>query len=152
MLQLKNVSIGHGSLLLLKDINLDVFAKNVIGIIGDNGSGKSSLFASILENLELLDGEICKAKHLRIAHVDQNIPALSESALSFTISGNPTLHELITTLERAEHEQNYELMMRCHQSMHEINGYSESALATKILAGLGFSPDDLNAPVKSFSG
>lgn len=152
MLKLQNVSIARGANMLIEHINLDIFEKMVVGIIGANGSGKSSLFESIRGQLEPAAGNIDVKKNLLISYLEQEVPALDISAIEYTISGDDRLFQVFTELSRAENEQDYDAMMHCHNQLAEMDGYSAEARAAKILIGLGFSQEEQRKPVKSFSG
>ncbi len=152
MLKLQNVSIARGAKVLIEHINLDIFEKMVVGIIGANGCGKSSLFAAICGELEPAQGEIDIKRHLNISSVEQEIPALDISAIEYAISGDAALFKVFTRLSQAEKIQDYDAMMECHNLLAEMDGYSAEAKAAKILIGLGFSHEEQRHSVKSFSG
>src|SRR5262245_49183646 len=152
MLKLQNVSITRGAKTLIQNINLDIFEKMTVGMVGANGCGKSSLFEAIRGQLEPAAGNIDIKKNLKVSYLEQEVPALDLSALEYTISGDAELFEVITQLNRAEKDQDYDAMMHCHNRLAEIDGYSAEARAAKILIGLGFPQEQQQNPVKSFSG
>jgi ATP-binding cassette subfamily F protein 3 len=152
MLTLQNVTLIRGAKTLIENINFAVFDKNIIGIVGANGSGKSSLFAAINGDLEIAKGNIELRKNARVNHLDQEVPGLAISALNYVISSDTELFAVLEQLEKAEHQQNYDIIIECHNKLHELDGYSAEAKAAKILIGLGFSQEQLTEPVKNFSG
>lgn len=152
MLQLQKLSLRRGSKTLFENLNLSVYEKNVIGIVGANGCGKSSLFGAIQGEIEINSGNIEIKKGVRINSVQQEVPALNLSALNYVISGDSQLFNILERLSQAEKHQDYETIMQCHTQLHEFDGYSSEAKAAKILIGLGFLQDQLNQTVKSFSG
>ncbi len=152
MLTLHEVLIGHGSNLLISGINMAVFDKHIVGVVGSNGCGKSSLFAAIRGNSDPMNGEIRLGKHVRLLSLEQELPALDISALDYVISGDSQLFSIFQRLAAAEKSNDYALMMECHNQLADIDGYSAEAKGAKILRGLGFSPEVINNPVKSFSG
>ena len=152
MLKLQNISITRGSNLLIDNIDLVAFEKNVIGLIGSNGCGKTSLFAAILGQLEPSHGEVQLKKGTKIVSIEQEVPAVEASALSYTISGDTKLFSVLQKLEHAESVNDYAVIMDCHTRLHEIDGYSAEAKAAKILHGLGFSQQEMQQSVKQFSG
>lgn len=152
MLQLQKISLRRGSKTLFENLNLSVYEKNIIGIIGANGCGKSSLFGTIKGEIEINSGNIEIRKDVQINSIEQEVPALSTSALNYVISGDNQLFTILEKLAYAEKHQNYEMVMQCHTQLHETDGYSSEAKAAKILIGLGFSQDQLNQAVKTFSG
>jgi ATP-binding cassette subfamily F protein 3 len=152
MLTLQNVTIAQHSKILIEKINLAIFEKNIIGITGANGCGKTSLFSAILGKIEVPTGEINLRKSIRMNILEQETPALESTPIQHTVSGDEKLFNTLKKLAAAEKEEDYDTIMHCHGELHEMDGYSAEARAAKILAGLGFSPDDINKPVKSFSG
>lgn len=152
MLKLQNVTIARGAKVLIEHINLALYEKMSVGLIGANGSGKSSLFAALRGELEIASGELDIKKNLAISSLAQEIPGLTCSALQFTITGDAALAAVWERLNRAEQEENYDEVMECHHQLAEMDGYSAEARAAKILVGLGFSQQQLNEPVSHFSG
>ena len=152
MLKLDNVSIARDTKNLIENINLAVYKKTIIGIIGNNGCGKTSLFKAICGGIDVSHGEITLNKGTVISSLEQEVPALSISALHYTISGHDRLYQIFENLSHAEQIQDYDIVTQCHNDLYEIDGYSAQAKATKILIGLGFSQDEIEEPVKDFSG
>lgn len=152
MLSLQNITISRSAHTLLENVNLSVFEKNVIGIIGSNGCGKTTLFMAIRHELEPTRGEIQTKKDLLIVSLEQEVPALTISAIDYTISGHQVLYKVLEKLKKAEETEDYDTVMHCHTQLHELDGYSAEAKAAKILTGLGFSHEETTQPVKSFSG
>ncbi len=152
MLRLKNVAIARGNNILLQDINLSIFAKQKIGLIGNNGSGKSSLFAVLRHELEISRGEFEVEKGLRIAHMQQEMPGISDSAVDFVASGDLEVAKINENLTAAEENGDMDTIMDCHTRLSEIDGYAVQSRAAKILHGLGFSDKQLAQNVGEFSG
>ena len=152
MLKLKNVDIARGANHLVNNINLAVFDRTTIGIIGANGCGKTTLFKVIRGELEVSQGELSLTKGLLISSLDQEVPALSISALSYAISGDARLYQVLEKLTQAEQVNDYNTLTQCHNHLYEMDGYSAQAKATKILIGLGFSQSGIQQSVKQFSG
>ena len=73
-----------------------------IGLIGANGSGKSSLFAVLRGELHADKGEVDFPPHWRVAHVAQETPALDRPAVEYAIDGDATLRTLEKKLLQAE--------------------------------------------------
>lgn len=152
MLTLQNVTIAQHAQVLIEKINLAVFEKNVIGITGANGCGKTSFFSAILGKIEVPCGEINLKKNLKVNILEQETPGLEISPLQYTLSGDQKLADILNKLAIAEKEEDYETVMHCHTELHELDGYSAEAKAAKILVGLGFSPEEIHYPIKYFSG
>ena len=85
MITAQNLELIRGNKSLLKDANLRVHDGQKIGLIGANGSGKSSLFALLKGELHADAGDIGFPVHWRISSVDQETPSISASVLEYTI-------------------------------------------------------------------
>lgn len=152
MITLSNVILRRGPTILLKDVNWTIYHKQCIGLIGKNGSGKSSLFSLLLNGLQADAGELFIPKQLKLAHVAQETPAYEQSALEFVLAGDAELQTLHQELLDAEIDNNGELIAALHMRLGEIDAYTANARAAQLLTGLGFNQAEQQQPVKSFSG
>jgi len=152
MINLNNVGLKLGSRVLFEAINLTIFDQQKIGLVGANGSGKSSFFKLLLGEYQPDGGQINISKNVRIAHLAQDIPPLALSALDFVLDGDTAFRQLEKSLQRAEQNQDYEQVALLHEKFAEIDGYSAPARAAKLLDGLGFNPAAQQKAVKDFSG
>lgn len=119
-----------------------------VGLIGRNGVGKSTLFKLILGQLHASDDEISLPKAARIGSVDQEHPATPVTLLETVLEADEERHRLLTSLDTAEPEDMGEIWAR----LIEIDADAAPAKASEILAGLGFSQEDLQRPMSEFSG
>ncbi|MEW6391302.1 MAG: ABC-F family ATP-binding cassette domain-containing protein [Pseudomonadota bacterium] len=119
-----------------------------VGLVGRNGVGKSTLFKLILGHLHAGDDEISLPKTARVGSVDQEHPATPVSLLDTVLEADEERHALMTRLETADPEHMGEIWAR----LIEIDSDSAPARASEILAGLGFSQEDLSRPMSEFSG
>src|SRR5690625_7998735 len=79
MITLRNLFLFRGSLPLIEDASLSIHAGQKVGVVGANGTGKSSLFALLRGELAPERGDVEVAAHWTIAHVAQETPALERS-------------------------------------------------------------------------
>ena len=119
-----------------------------VGLVGRNGVGKSTLFRLILGTLSPDSGEIALPRDARVASVDQEHPATPVSLLDTILAADVRRHALYAELETAEPERIADI----YASLEEIDADRAPARASEILAGLGFSTDDLARPMAEFSG
>lgn len=151
MILLKDVEFSRGGRQLLIDTNLRVHAGQKVGLVGANGSGKSSLFL-LLQGLAQVDrGECSVPRDWRIACVEQETPALSLSVLEHTIDGDSAYRELENRRQTVE-AAGGEALAQWHHDFENLDGYSTPARAARLLAGLGFDEQAQARPLASFSG
>ena len=152
MIELKNLTLQRGSKLLLDKANLTVSPQRRVGLVGRNGTGKSSLFALIKGEIAQDGGDVLLPAHWKLASVAQETPALDISALDYILQGDGELQLFQTALHEAEAKNDGMKQAEYHAKLEEIDAYSAPARAAKLLSGLGFSQEEHGQPVKSFSG
>ena len=152
MIELKNLTLQRGSKLLLDKANLTVSPQRRVGLVGRNGTGKSSLFALIKGEIAQDGGDVLLPAHWKLASVAQETPALDISAQDYVLQGDGELQLFQTALHEAEAKNDGMKQAEYHAKLEEIDAYSAPARAAKLLSGLGFSQEEHGRPVKSFSG
>jgi ATP-binding cassette, subfamily F, member 3 len=152
MLSFTNLALRRGPQLLLSDVDLSLHAGWRVGVIGRNGCGKTSLFAAIQGELEPDSGEIGLSSKVRIAGVAQEIPALSDPALEFVISGDTELWAAVSAERSATAAGDYEAAAQAHHLLADLQGYDAEARGGRLLHGLGFPAATHARPVAEFSG
>ncbi|WP_066568983.1 ABC-F family ATP-binding cassette domain-containing protein [Snodgrassella sp. CFCC 13594] len=152
MIELKKLTLQRGTKVLLEHANLSINPGQRVGLIGKNGTGKSSLFALIKGEINQDGGDILIPKHWRLAAVKQETPALDEAALVYVLQGDAELQNFQAALKAAEADGDGMLQAEYHAKLEEIDAYTAPARAARLLSGLGFSETAQQQPVKSFSG
>ena len=152
MIRLRQLTLTRGSRPLLEAADLTLNPGERVGLIGANGSGKSSLFALLRGELHPDAGELTLPPGWRIAHVAQETPALARSALDYAIDGDTRLRRLEAALARAEAAHDGHAIAELHAALQDADAYCVRARAEQLLAGLGFSHAQMNEPVAHFSG
>ena len=150
MISLSNIALRRGRQVLIEKASLQVHAGQRLGVIGANGCGKSSLFAMLLGGLEPDDGELSLDENDVIAHVAQESPTGSGSAVDYVMDGDQELREV--QAELAEAEKNDSDVHLLHERMDTIDGYTAESRASRLLHGLGFAADEYGKAVSEFSG
>ncbi len=153
MIGFKQIELRRGSKLLFEDATFQVHAGQRLGIIGINGSGKSSLFALLLGQLEHDAGELQLDPGDVIAHVAQTSPSYAGPALDFVLDGDAYLRNLQDEIARLQStDVNAERLHTLYDEMDKIDGFTATARAARLLHGLGFAASDTAKPVNEFSG
>ena len=152
MIEIKNLTLQRGLKVLLEQAALSLSPGRRVGLIGKNGSGKSSLFALLKGEITADKGDVSIPKHWKTAAVAQETPALDISALDYVLQGDGELQLFQTALHEAEAKNDGMKQAEYHAKLEEIDAYSAPARAAKLLSGLGFSQEEHSRPVKSFSG
>ena len=152
MLNFTGLTLRRGSKLLFQGVNLTLHAGQKVGITGSNGCGKSSLFGLIRGQLQADSGDCSWPANLVIAHVEQETPAVNESALDFVLQGDEEYYQLQLRISEAEGLQQHEHLAEWYEQMGAIDGYAAPSRAARMLDGLGFSQAQLQQSVNQFSG
>ncbi|MDD5730806.1 MAG: ATP-binding cassette domain-containing protein [Candidatus Omnitrophica bacterium] len=155
MISITNLSKNYGQKVLFENISLSVNRGEKIGLIGPNGTGKSTLFAMILGEVEPSAGEVQVLKNIHIGYLPQESSFKSEhTVLSELTEGDERIIRLKKEKEELE-EKNEAGSDRYGEVLHnlEVLGYFElEHKAERILMGLGFKERDLNRPIAEMSG
>jgi ATP-binding cassette, subfamily F, member 3 len=152
MIRLSQLTLRRGAKVLLEQADLALNPGEHAGLIGPNGSGKTSLFALLRDELHADKGDVDMPKHWRIAHVAQETPALERPAVEYAIDGDTHLRKLEERLAEAENADNGSLIGELHAALADADVYTARSRAETLLLGLGFSSNELTQPVSSFSG
>ncbi|KFZ37497.1 ABC transporter ATP-binding protein [Shewanella mangrovi] len=152
MITISQAELIRGSKTLLSEASMTLYPGHKVGLVGANGTGKSSLLALIMGKLQLDKGEIQVPSQWQIATVAQETPALDVSALEYVLDGDREFRQLEQQLAVAETNNDGHQIAELHGKLDAVGGYSIRARAGTLLAGLGFSEEKQSNPVRSFSG
>jgi len=152
MIRFSNISLIRGTKVLLEGADAVLNPGDRIGLIGANGSGKSSLFAVLRGELHTDKGDAEFPPQWRVAHVAQETPALDRPAVEYAIDGDVFLRTLEKKLLQAEKDNDGNLIGEIYAALGDADAYTARARAEQLLVGLGFKHDELENPVSSFSG
>ena len=152
MIQFKNLSLRRGAKLLFEQASLQVHPGQKVGITGANGTGKSSLFALILDELHADIGDCIYPKNWVIAHVAQETPADARPAIEYVLDGDAELRKVEADLADAESSDDGLKLATLHSHYDNIGGYTARSRAGQLLYGLGFKAGDESRAVNEYSG
>ena len=156
MIRFQQVTLARGIKPLLDNVDLTLNPGDKIGLIGANGAGKSSLFGLLRGELHADLGSIDFPARWRMAYVAQETPALHRPAIEYAIDGDVTLRRLEDELAFLESEPetsaNGLLIGDLYSALADADAYTVRSRAEQLLTGLGFTLDQMQRPVASFSG
>src|SRR5262245_4084926 len=152
MIRLSQLTLRRGTKTLLEGADVSLNPGDRIGLIGANGSGKSSLFALLRDELHADKGDVDFPKQWRIAYVAQETPALHRPALEYAIDGDTVLRRLEVELAEAEAANDGHRIGELHALLGDAGAYTVRSRAERLLHGLGFTREQVAEPVSSFSG
>ncbi|CEL32243.1 MULTISPECIES: ATP-binding cassette domain-containing protein [Pseudomonas] len=152
MIRLQNLTLQRGPQRLLEDAELTLHAGHKAGLIGANGAGKSSLFALLRGELHPDSGDCLLPADWRIAHMRQEVDTLERLAVDYVLDGDLRLREVQRDLAVAEEAHDGVALARLHVELDSADGYTADARARKLLAGLGFTNEQMDRQVGDFSG
>ena len=152
MLNFEQLSLRRGVRELLHDVTCTIHAGQKVGVTGANGTGKSSLFALIRDELHADAGSLSIIPGTVIAHVAQETPATQLSAIDYVLDGDVELRKLEQQLQQAEQDNDGERLAELYVSFDIIHGHTARSRAGRLLHGLGFTAEQEQTPVDNFSG
>ena len=152
MIRLENLALRRGPQLLIEEVSLAIHAGDKLGLTGANGCGKSSLLSLILGELQPDQGDCQVAGDWVVAHVAQETEASSRAAIDYVMDGDQELREWQQRLEQAEQQRDGLAIASCHEHLQQIDAYQANSRAARLLVGLSFSQQDLQRPLRDFSG
>ena len=161
MLTLNNISYFIGGRALYRNVTLQIKPKDKIGLIGANGTGKSTLLKVITGEYSVDEGNIQKSKDCSIGFLNQDLLSFQsdESILVVAMEAfeeatkiQIQMDQLIHKMETEYTDELIEKLSALQERFQALEGYTIQSKAEKILEGLGFSTNDLHKPLKNFSG
>lgn len=166
MLSVTDLDIRYGEKHLFKNVSVQVYKGNRIGLVGVNGAGKSTLLKIMAGIADCDDGVLNKARHFTIGYLAQESSELFsdhslEDEAKTAFADLLALQEEAETLQRQIGEEQGEGALvtkqieRLGEIQHLLDGsdiYAMDGKVEKILLGLGFTREDLQKPVSTFSG
>ena len=149
MLNIKRLSFAIGGKTLFSEASVNIPDGQKVGIVGRNGTGKTSLFRIIRGEWTADGGSIEVPKHLKIGGVEQEAPASDDSLIETVLRADK---ERASLLEESEVATDPMRIAEIHIRLGDIDAYSAESRASIILAGLGFDNDAQQRPCHEFSG
>ncbi len=152
MILLRNLALARGPHTLFAGVSLTLERGWRVGLVGANGSGKTSLLALLAGELAPEAGDCEIQPGTRLACVEQEAPALERSVLEYLLDADAELRAAQAEIAAAEARGDGEAIAHAHERHERAGGYTARARAETLLAGLGFAPGDGARAVREFSG
>ena len=152
MITLRQLTLRRGTKLVLDGANVTLNPGEKVGLVGRNGAGKSSLFSALAGRLDPDGGDIDLPRQWRIGEVAQHMPETDTGATDFVLEGDEPLMAARKALAQAEAAHDGHAMAEAHAALAQAGSFDARSRAQTLLMGLGFTVEQLDAPVNSFSG
>ncbi len=158
MIEFKDVGVRRDGRELFAGASFQLHPGHKVGLTGNNGTGKSTLFALLLTQMGKGDtevtldkGEVSIPDSWHVAHMAQEVGASSQTAIDYVLSGDEQWYEINAALNDLSTVSDEQIGV-LHQQFDEIDGYRTPTKAAQIMAGLGFNTNQHELPVEGFSG
>ncbi len=162
LIGLQNVTFEFGARVIVIEANWSIQPGERIGLIGYNGTGKSTLLKILVGQLNPSKGTVEKGRDTTIGYLHQDLLSFdtNESITEVALGAFERVRELEKEIEQLGKEleansEDNDLLIKYTDALHEIDlldGYNINHKAEEVLHGLGFAIKDLTRPYKEFSG
>ena len=149
MLIIDDISLRIAGRLLLDHASLTLPAGTKAGLVGRNGTGKTTLFRAITGDMASETGSVSFPKNTRIGQVAQEAPGTEEPLIEIVLKADK---ERAALLEEEKTATDPHRIAEIHMRLADIDAHSAESRAATILAGLGFDDEAQRRPASSFSG
>ncbi|MDN3670269.1 ABC-F family ATP-binding cassette domain-containing protein [Echinicola jeungdonensis] len=161
MLSINNLSYHIGGRALYENASLHIKPKDKIGLVGQNGTGKSTLLKLIHGDYQPSQGEIQKSKDCTLGFLNQDLLSYQSEdsildvaleAFKETLQLQEQIDKVLKQMETDHSEEIINRLAHLQERFEANEGYTIKSKAEEVLEGIGFSTEDLSRPLKTFSG
>ncbi|HFF9836491.1 ABC transporter ATP-binding protein [Serratia marcescens] len=152
MIVFSSLQIRRGIRVLLDNATATVNPGQKVGLVGKNGCGKSTLLSLLKGEIAADGGSFTFPGNWALAWVNQETPALDVPAIEYVIDGDREFRQLEAELQTANDRNDGHAIATLHGKLDAIDAWTIRSRAASLLHGLGFSNEQLQSPVRDFSG
>lgn len=162
LLGLQNVTFEFGARVIVSDATWHIQPGDRIGLIGYNGTGKSTLLKVLVGQYSPSAGTVEKSRETTIGYLHQDLLSFdtNDTITGVALGAFERVQQLEKDIERLgkqleENHESEEILIKYTDALHEmdvLDGYNIHYKAEEVLHGLGFSNEELEKPYKQFSG
>jgi ATP-binding cassette subfamily F protein 3 len=161
MLTLNELSFDFGGRDLYRDVNWQIKPGERIGLVGQNGTGKSTLLRIITGEYQPSEGSLSKSKDCTIGFLNQDLLSYESEesiyhvalqAFDKALKLQTEIDDIISKMEFDHSDEILNLLGEKQEQFEALDGYNIQFKTEEILEGLGFSTNDLQRPLCEFSG
>lgn len=152
MIVFSSLQIRRGARVLLDNASATINPGQKVGLVGKNGCGKSTLLSLLKNELSADAGQVSFPSNWAMAWVNQETPALDQPAIDYLIDGDREFRQLEAQLAQANLDNDGNRIALLHAQLDTAQAWTIQARAASLLHGLGFTQQQLQAPVRDFSG
>jgi ATP-binding cassette, subfamily F, member 3 len=149
MLHLNDITLRLGSRLIFDNATAALPERGKVGLVGRNGTGKTTLLRIIAGELAPDAGTLSLPKQMRLGRVEQEAPGGTTALVDFVLAADS---ERARLLHEAEHAQDPHRIAEIQLRLEDISAHAAPARAAHILSGLGFDAEAQKRPLSEFSG
>lgn len=149
MLTISNLTYKIGARTIIENSSVNIVDGWKVGVIGLNGTGKTTLFKLIAGELQADGGSIVITGRQRLGWVRQDIPETDTPLIDLVLAADTDMAE---AWHEAETETDPNKLADIYQRLADMDAYVAPAKAATLLTGLGFKEHQLQEPFSSFSG
>lgn len=165
-MQIKDLCLSFGVQEIFDGVNLRIEENEKVGIVGNNGAGKTTFFKIVLGKLEPDSGKIILPSGARVACLPQvisdEVPDMSITVFEFISSARPieklseelqeAYNHISTIMDERELKEEYRKVEKIEHKLDYWDQYSAETILLKILDGMDISSDMLKQSLKELSG
>ena len=151
MIRLQGLTLSRGGRVLLDRADASIGPGERIALVGQNGTGKTTLLSALAGELPPDAGDIVQPWR-DVIRLEQGLPSSALPAWRFIVAGDARLAQARSALEQAERDGDGTALAHAHDHWQEAGGLTAEARSRSLLAGLGFDTAQAEQPVDALSG